>query len=180
MNRAVSNSRSVKKASTNRRTGRSVRAQPSRESELSAAPVDAAATNDPTLPFSGRRILLIDDNPGISTLLSGMLQDAGAAVDVTRSPDAAVAQAVRRPPALAVIHLPLPKDAAAQLTQRLRRHEALATLPVIVLSGEDRIDPDAAELADVVQPRPISPERLMDDVARLLQSAPEELPTFDG
>jgi DNA-binding response OmpR family regulator len=124
------------------------------------------------LPLSGRRILVVDDNAGIATLIAGLLQDAGAAVDVCRSADAAVAQAVRRVPALAVIHLPLPKDAAAALSQRLRRNAALSGIRTIILSGEEGNDIEAAESADAVHPRPISPQRLMEDVARLLLTAP--------
>lgn len=118
--------------------------------------------------MSGHRILLVDDNAGIATLIAGMLQDAGATVDICRSADAAVAQAVRRIPALAILHLPLPKDGAAALSQRLRRHADLSGIRVIILSGEEGTAIEAADVADVVHPRPISPQRLMEDVARLL------------
>ena len=118
--------------------------------------------------MSGQRILLVDDNAGIATLIAGMLQDAGATVDICRSADAAVAQAVRRVPALAILHLPLPKDGAAALSQRLRRHADLAGIRVIILSGEDGAAIEADDTADAVHPRPISPQRLMDDVTRLL------------
>jgi DNA-binding response OmpR family regulator len=118
--------------------------------------------------LSGQRVLLVDDNAGIATLIAGMLQDAGATVDVCRSADAAVAQAVRRVPGLAILHLPLPKDGAAALSQRLRRHAELAGIRVIILSGEEGTAIEAADVADAVHPRPISPQRLMEDVARLL------------
>jgi DNA-binding response OmpR family regulator len=123
------------------------------------------------LPLSGKRLLLVDDNAGIATLLAGMLQDAGATVDVSRSADAAVAQAIRREPELAIIHLPLPKDAATALSQRLRQHNALGGIRVIILSGEEGLATEAADAADAVHPRPISPQRLMEDVARLLHQA---------
>lgn len=118
--------------------------------------------------MSGRRILLVDDNAGIATLIAGMLQDIGATVDICRSADAAVAQAARRVPALAILHLPLPKDGAAALSQRLRRHADLAGIRVIILSGEEGAAVEAAEAADAIHPRPISPQRLLEDVTRLL------------
>ena len=120
--------------------------------------------------LAGGRVLLVDDNAGTAVVLSGALQDAGAAVDVCRSADAAVAQAVRRLPAVVVIHLPLPKDAAAALSRRLRRQEALAGVRVVVLSGEEHPDEATVEAADALQTRPFSPPRLVADVARLMHS----------
>jgi DNA-binding response OmpR family regulator len=161
----------VKKGTTSRRSSRPARLYDRREAAPEGtAASDAASSSD--LPFSGRRILLVDDNAGISTLVAGLLQDAGATVDVSRSADAAVAQAVRRQPALAVIHLPLPKDGAAALSLRLRRQPALTSLPIMILSGEDGPDQETLEAADIVQPRPISPQRILEGVAQLLLRTP--------
>ena len=169
MSLAASNSVSVKRGNISKRSGRPLR----RREAANPLPVPIVAENTASgdLPLSGRRILLIDDNVGIATLITGLLQDAGATVDVSRSADAAVAQAIRRVPALAVIHLPLPKDAALALSQRLKGQTALAGLRTIILSGEEGSAIEAADAADAVHPRPISPQRLLDDVARLLLMA---------
>jgi DNA-binding response OmpR family regulator len=127
-----------------------------------------------TALLGGRRVLVVDDNAGTATLVAGALLDAGAAVDVVRSADAAVAQAARRNPGAIVIHLPVPKDAAAALGQRLRGHPVLAGTRLVILSGEDRVDDASAELADAVQARPISMPRLVADVARLMHDATAE------
>jgi CheY-like chemotaxis protein len=175
----------VKRESINRRGGRAGRARgPAvrpreapprpREADPDSPVAPGAETADRSaLPFFGRRVLLVDDNAGIAALLAGLLFDAGATVDVCRSPDAAVAQAARRRPDVVVVHLPLPKDAATSLTQRLRHHPALAGVRVIILSGEDSMHGEGAEEADAVHPRPISPQRLLDDVARLLLLTPK-------
>ena len=135
------------------------------------APAEARAAGE-HLVLTGRRILIVDDNIGTATLLAGAFQDAGAQVDVSRSADAAVAQAARRPPAVVVIHVPLPKDAAANLSRRLRRQPPLADVAVAILAGDDGVDDDTAGAADILQTRPMSPPRLVDDVARLMQSRP--------
>ncbi len=159
----------MKRATISRRPNRPVRppGRPERVPETAVIDDDVPREN---LPLSGKRILVVDDNPGIATLLAGQLQDAGATVDVCRSADASVAQAIRRVPALAIIHLPLPKDGAAALSQRLRQHAALPGIRVIILSGEEGLNTEAADAADAVHPRPISPQRLLEDVTRLLQA----------
>lgn len=135
-------------------------------------PEPRSAATEPTGPLAGLRILVVDDNSGTATLLAGALQDAGAGVDVSRGADAASAQAARRPPALVVIHLPLPKDAALNLARRLRRQPSLADVPIAILAGEEGVDDATAEAADILQTRPMSPSRLVDDVARLMQGRP--------
>ena len=121
--------------------------------------------------LSGQRVLLVDDDAGIATLVAGALTDAGAAVELARSADAAIAQASRRPPSAMVIHLPLPRDAAAALGRRVRGHDALGAIRLIILSGEDAVDEAAVAVADVVQPRPISIQRIVNSLDDLKQGA---------
>lgn len=137
-----------------------------------STPEPRSAGAAPVGPLAGRRILVVDDNSGTATLLAGAFQDAGATVDVSRGADAASAQAARRAPALVVIHLPLPKDAAANLASRLRRQPSLADVPIAILAGEEGVDDATTEAADILQTRPMSPGRLVDDVARLMQGRP--------
>lgn len=121
--------------------------------------------------LSGMRFLIVDDNVGTATLLSGVLRDAGGTVDVLHSIDAAVVQAGRKRPAAVVVHLPAPRDAADAITQRLRKNDALAGTRIVVIASEVGAGTEALAGADLVLPRPFSPEHVLDAVGRLVTGA---------
>ncbi|MCL4541692.1 MAG: hypothetical protein M1396_05070 [Chloroflexi bacterium] len=108
---------------------------------------------------------------GTAVLIAGIFRDEGAVVDVSHSAEAARAQALRRRPTAIILHLGAPRDAALVLTERLRQLEVLSKTRIIVLSWESDAKATAVHGADVVLYRPFSPERVRDELLRLLRGA---------
>jgi DNA-binding response OmpR family regulator len=82
---------------------------------------------------SGKHILLVDDDPGLRTLLRLELEEAGYRVQAFASAEAALAEELR-PPALAVLDFRLPGIDGLELLRRLR--EAYPGLPALIVTSE--------------------------------------------
>lgn len=80
-------------------------------------------------------ILVVDDDPSITTVLQRALHYDGYSVAVAASGEAALALASERPPDLAILDIMLPGMDGLTLLQRLRAADE--KLPVLFLTGRD-------------------------------------------
>lgn len=80
------------------------------------------------------RILVVDDEPDMRTMLDTVLRRAG--FEVTQAPDgqAALDAALARPPDLVITDILMPRLDGWQLCRRLRAERATARVPIIFLS----------------------------------------------
>ncbi|MEU2881013.1 response regulator transcription factor [Streptomyces sp. NPDC007070] len=108
-----------------------------------------------------KRVLVVDDDPTVSEVVSGYLDRAGFAVDVAADGPAAVARAAARPPDLVVLDLMLPGMDGLEVCRLLRER---GPLPVIMLTArgdeEDRILGLEVGADDYVT-KPFSPRELV-------------------
>src|ERR1700691_4396781 len=83
-------------------------------------------------------ILVVDDNPDIRKGLSLRLRANG--YDVLMAADAlsATAAIVKQEPSLVILDLGLPCGDGFVVMERLRKHDRLAQIPVIVLTGRGK------------------------------------------
>jgi two-component system, OmpR family, KDP operon response regulator KdpE len=81
---------------------------------------------------SGRRILVVDDEPQIVRALRTSLQAAGYEVDVAGTAEQALASAAMRPPNGVILDLVLPDGSGIDVCRGLRRW---TDAPVLVLSA---------------------------------------------
>lgn len=81
------------------------------------------------------RILVVEDDPDVSHLLSQMLQRAGYAVDSAASGAQAMGLALQNRYAAVTLDLLLPDTDGQQIIRQLRARPATARLPIIVISA---------------------------------------------
>ena len=115
----------------------------------------------PAEPAAARRILLVDDNVDMVETLQMLLETLGFAVAVATDADAALAQALRFEPDVALVDIGLPGTSGLELAPRLRA-ASRKPLRLVAFSGfgaeEDVARSHAAGFeAHLVKPVEIGP-----------------------
>jgi len=82
-----------------------------------------------------QRILVIDDDPAVTTLLKRGLSYEGFQVDIADSGESGLATARELPPDLVILDIMMPKLNGLEVLQRL--HSADPELPVLFLTAKD-------------------------------------------
>lgn len=128
-----------------------------------------------------RTILVIDDDPDFSEAVAHLLVRAGVEVKTSSDGRQGYDMAAALVPDLILLDVMMAERTEGFFTlQRIRGNRVLKDVPVIVMSSiyADlpffRIDPSAGWLpATLFLPKPIDPKRLLAEVTRLLQEAPQ-------
>ncbi|PTX95509.1 PAS domain S-box protein [Opitutus sp. ER46] len=131
----------------------------------------AAATSAALPP--GKRALVVDDNATNRAILVRQLEHCGVEAETVGNGVAALARL--RDPAgaridLLVLDVAMPGMDGWQFVRMLRADAALATVPVVLLSSDDAVDPGEAKALQVVSwaRKPVTEEALGRCVARAL------------
>ncbi len=123
--------------------------------------------------FSGRRVLLAEDEPINQEVMLSLLDDVGLVVDVAEDGAAALDLLARSPYALVLMDMQMPKIDGLEATARLRERPECANLPVIAMTAnafaEDRQRCLAAGMDDFIS-KPVSPEVLYQTLYQWLQT----------
>ncbi|MCT2591496.1 response regulator transcription factor [Streptomyces sp. N2-109] len=118
-----------------------------------------------------RRILVVDDDPTVTEVVSGYLDRAGFLVDRAGDGPTALVRAKETPPDLVVLDLMLPGLDGLQVCRRLRDH---GPVPVVMLTArgdeEDRILGLEVGADDYVT-KPFSPRELVLRIESVLRRA---------
>ena len=112
--------------------------------------------------MDGRRVLVIEDDPGVQRMLGTILGLEGYAVTATDSALGAASLARRLRPDVILLDLGLPYRSGASLLAELKADPGTAPVPVLVVSGMAEIlsDQRRALAADVIA-KPFSPGDLL-------------------
>ncbi|HOE95689.1 MAG TPA: response regulator [Candidatus Sumerlaeota bacterium] len=126
-----------------------------------------------------RRVLLIDDERDLCTLLQMALEPRGYVVEAAHDGIEGWNRIEQSPPALVVLDIKMPKMNGYQLLARLQRDERTRDIPVVVFTSVTEGAPELteAEWAERLEvgafiAKPSDPERVVDAVDRLLQPDP--------
>jgi CheY-like chemotaxis protein len=84
-----------------------------------------------------KRILIVDDDPDLITLVSAWLSKGGYETLSARDAMSCVAAARKDPPAAILLDLGLPAGGGLVALERLKRIEGTAMVPVIVLTSRN-------------------------------------------
>jgi DNA-binding response OmpR family regulator len=127
---------------------------------------------------TGKKILVVDDDPdvrlGLQLRLSANHYDVAFAADGVAS----IAEARKHMPDLMILDLGLPAGDGFSVLERMKANEKLSSIPVIVLSGRDRVgnrDRAIKAGARTFLQKPIANEKLL-AVIRLVLDAKDQTP----
>ena len=127
-----------------------------------------------TGPLSRRRILLVDDDPGLRLLLRATLAADEYAIEEAASADEATAIARFWRPSLVVLDVGLPGTSGLALCQELKQKRIYGSPCVIVLTGgESSPDEARAAGADTLMRKPFGPLDLLAAIDRVLEGGGE-------
>ncbi len=107
------------------------------------APVQASA--------SGPKILAIDDDPHVGTLLTGLLEPAGYQVTPYLRGKEGVAHAQREAPAVAIVDLLMPEMSGFEVIDALETDPRTKDVPIIVLTAADTSEADRVRMKQHVR-----------------------------
>jgi CheY-like chemotaxis protein len=114
-------------------------------------------------------ILVVDDDPDISTIFSEVLKEMGYRVEFAHDDKTAMQRAIAGDPALILIDFLLPAIPGDELVQRLREDPATSHVPLGLMSSAR---PRLPELAGVpFLPKPFDLIDLIDFIRRHARSA---------
>ena len=117
------------------------------------------------------RVLVADDDEDILSLVAFRLERSGYEVTVARDGQEALDGALKSAPDLAVLDVMMPKLDGYEVTRRLRKSEATARIPVILLTARVQ-EADVAQGfdagADDYIKKPFSPQELRARVQAIL------------
>ncbi len=129
-------------------------------------------TNDKTPPPVNRRILLIEDNPQNSYLVTFLLEQRGWDVVHAEDGPSGLKLASEIQPVLILLDIQLPGMDGYQVAKALREQPALDPIPVIAVTSYampgDRERCLAAGCTGYLE-KPIDPDTFVVDVERFLQ-----------
>ena len=90
------------------------------------------------MPASPHKILVVEDDPSISALLSKSLANVGYNVITAGDGEAALVLCVEERPNVILLDVNLPKLDGFSVAKRLKGVESLRSIPIIFLTAKDR------------------------------------------
>ena len=81
------------------------------------------------------RVLVVDDDPDMLNLLTGMLSTAGMRADTVLDGDAALVHAIASPPDLILLDVLLPGIDGFTVCERLKQEPATAMIPIVLVTA---------------------------------------------
>ncbi|MFZ0548149.1 MAG: response regulator [Candidatus Promineifilaceae bacterium] len=121
--------------------------------------------------MSQRRILLVDDDPGLTALLDLVFRRANFEVVVANTGSDGLKKAAELDPALILLDIMMPDISGVEVCTHLRSTSETAAVPVLILSASGNTDDRDLALAagaDAFIQKPISPTELVSKVNSLL------------
>ena len=82
-----------------------------------------------------KKVLLVDDEPHVTLVLSRKLERAGFTTRVARDGEEGFAAACEFEPDLVISDLQMPRVDGLSLATKLAEHEATSSIPILMLSG---------------------------------------------
>jgi two-component system alkaline phosphatase synthesis response regulator PhoP len=126
-----------------------------------------------SINISAAKVLVIDDEPEITEIVDAFLTEAGYQVMVENIPQNAVEIAKNFKPSVILLDIMMPNIDGYDICEALKKEPALASTPVIFLTGKDRSDDMGRSFkagGDMFIKKPFSCERLLEIVNIVLLS----------
>lgn len=120
--------------------------------------------------FSGKSVLVVDDNEINQLIAAGLLAESGACVCVVASGSEAIAELQARPFDLVLMDVQMPGMDGLEATREIRRIPPLAALPIVAMTATRSQDAERgrcleAGMNDLVA-KPLEVNELFDAIGR--------------
>jgi type IV pilus assembly protein PilB len=125
----------------------------------------------PEIPRKQPRVLAVDDDPFIRTMLEKVLSEANYEVILATDGEEALAKVYRDLPDLIISDVVMPKLDGLELVKKLKGQLQTSIIPVILLTSKDEVDSEVEGLdagADDYIPKPIVTNRLLARIHRIM------------
>ncbi|OGQ68103.1 MAG: hypothetical protein A3F89_01275 [Deltaproteobacteria bacterium RIFCSPLOWO2_12_FULL_50_11] len=119
----------------------------------------------------GQKILMIDDEPDFTELISTLLQFHQFSVDAYNDPKEIVGKIDQKNYDLVICDLMMDGIDGFEICRRFRKMERYKDTPFIVLSGKTLTDEERKSLLELkvhFVPKPFEPNKLVEKVRKLL------------
>lgn len=116
-----------------------------------------------------KRIMLVDDEPDMTYIVSAILSQAGFEMSVNK-PREAIPALLISDHAMLILDLMMPDMDGFQVLTKIRKEERLSKLPVLILSCRTLSHDETALLASLkaeVMAKPFEPHRLIEKVREM-------------
>ena len=141
-----------------------------RKAASSPASAPSGGPESSTRPASGKRILLVDDDPEIIDSMRTVLESRGYQILVARDGNQGLAMAEGDGPDLVVLDMMMPKRSGFLVLEKLRRSSPNPVRVIMITANEGSRHKAYAEMLGVDDyiRKPFAMDRLLDSVDRLL------------
>jgi CheY-like chemotaxis protein len=134
---------------------------------------------------SGKKILVVEDEPDVRNFLVTSIRDVGFIVDSATNGVEALEKMEERAPDLMTLDMVMPRKSGIELIRTLRKSEKWTKLPVIVITahardelGSDDIKGFSAFTSGLkpkyIIEKPVTPKKLVKTICDILDVEPEE------
>ncbi|HTO21487.1 MAG TPA: response regulator [Spirochaetia bacterium] len=126
--------------------------------------VQSLLSRAPATEAGNGRVLIVDDEPAVTTVLSAQLRNAGWEPRQASSADEALRMAREDPPEVILMDVLMPGTSGYEATRRLKQDPRTASVPVILLTGLSGIEDKLNGLnagADEFLSKPVSVAELI-------------------
>jgi len=122
-------------------------------------------------PSAAKKILVVDDDKAVTTLLEGLLSGQGYAVSVAHDGLDGMVQVRKIVPDLIILDIMMPEINGYDVCSNLKFDERFKQIPIIVLtSRQQELDPRIGQLMGIdYMQKPIDSKILLEKVQRILK-----------
>ena len=129
---------------------------------------------------SEKRVLVVDDEPDVRNFLAACIEDAGFQVEKASDGEDALEKIQAAVPDLMTLDMVMPRRSGISLMRKLRKNEAWAEIPVIVITAHARDELGSKDVKELQAfaarhrphftfEKPITPEKLVNAIAQILE-----------
>jgi CheY-like chemotaxis protein len=120
-------------------------------------------------PAAPQRVLLIEDDPWVQSVLAELLHDEGYAISRALTSRDGLRMSEQLRPALIVLDLRMPDTPGVELLRTLKDRAATRDIPVLVLSAHPELLEHCRDCADGVHRKPFDVTALIEHVQQLVR-----------
>ena len=126
---------------------------------------------------TGRKILVVDDDPWIAKMLEFVASDAGHVAVVCKDGNDAIEKFAELMPDLVLLDVVLPRLDGLKVCQHIKQSPIGRLTPVLVFSGIYRDSSEALKFgADAFLAKPFTPQQIGQQIKQMLPLLPEPAP----